>query len=82
MSTDTEEMKLLERVFNAEFESVANKNGLTHRYTPRNKKERGTADHLVNEGLLVSVTHEDSTAYELTHAGRMLYCMSCDEPGE
>lgn len=75
---DSKRMKLLERAYGAEVDAALSGHPLHIIQT-----KVTLAETMVDEGLLAKwkgklsgVTIE---GYELTHAGRMTYCMSCDE---
>ena len=82
--TTKAEIALLEKAFSAEIEGAMNK-------CPRLMQTKSKlAVKMVDEGLLTRVTENFGRppfvvrleGYELTHAGRLLYCLSCpdDEP--
>lgn len=75
------ELALLEKAFSAEIDSAFNKGGI-HLLQTKAKK---LAEKLVNEGYLEKRTLQRKagvltmtiTGYELTHLGRLTYCVSC-----
>lgn len=72
---DSKRLKLLERAFEAEVEGALNQ-GLHMMQT-----KSALAETMVEEGLLAKVRVKESgvtiEGYELTHVGRMTYCMEC-----
>lgn len=74
---NTKDLALLERAFAAEVRGAIQK-------CPRLMQTKATAraDALVADGLLTKAAEMWSGAriegYELTHAGRLLYCATCD----
>ena len=73
---DKKRLALLERAFTAEVEAGLSKG--IHVIQTKAK----LADVMVDEGLLakreLKVSGVTIAGYELTHAGRMSYCMSCE----
>jgi len=77
-----QELALLEKAFVAEIDSAKN-DGIHLLQTKAHK----LADKLVNEGYLEKRTLQRNagiltmsvTGYELTHLGRLTYCVSCPE---
>lgn len=76
-SMDKRDLALLERAFEAEVRGAILK-------CPRLMQTKATAraDALVADGLLTNAAEMWGGArvegYELTHAGRLLYCATCD----
>lgn len=75
---DSKRLKLLERAFEAEVSAGRNKHHLHMMQT-----RAALAETLVDEGLLakckVHLSGVTVEGYELTHLGRMSYCMTCEE---
>ena len=75
------ELELLEKAYNAEIVAAFSKNSLYMMQTRATKR----ADKLVADGLLRKVRETLAgrytvEGYALTEAGRLAYCLTCDEP--
>lgn len=75
---DGKRMKLLERAFEAEIDAALSGRGLHMMQT-----KSALAETMVEEGYLAKCKATMSGAtfegYELTHFGRMAYCMTCED---
>ena len=75
---DKKRLALLEKAFDAEV-SAALRGHQLHIMQTKSK----LAETLAEEGLLakckVQISGATVEGYELTHVGRMAYCMTCDE---
>ena len=75
---DSKRMKLLERAYTAEVNSAL----AGHRLHMMQTKS-ALAETMVEEGYLakckVKVSGATVEGYELTHVGRMTYCMECED---
>jgi hypothetical protein len=75
---DGKRMKLLERAYNAEIDAALNRHPLHLMQT-----KAALAKTMVDEGYLaeckVTVSSATFDGYELTHAGRMAYCIWCED---
>lgn len=73
---DSKRMKLLKRAYEAEVNAALGGHQLHMMQT-----KAALADTMVEEGYLarckVNVSGATVEGYELTHAGRMAYCMTC-----
>jgi hypothetical protein len=79
------EIRALERVYISEVAAAVRKNG-SHLFQSKAAIYRKLADEgllrFVNSVVLIGGGALGSVAisgYELTHAGRLLYCLSCDD---
>ncbi len=75
---DKKRLGLLEKAYAAEVNSARQGNQLHFMQT-----KAALAETMVEEGLLakckVQISGATVEGYELTHVGRMSYCMTCDE---
>ena len=75
---DSKRMKLLERAYEAEIFAAIGSHGLHMVQT-----KAALAETMVEEGYLAKckTTLHGATieGYELTHVGRMAYCMTCED---
>lgn len=75
---DSKRMKLLERAYEAEINAALGGHQLHMMQT-----KAALAETMVEEGYLakckVTVSGATVEGYELTHAGRMAYCMECED---
>ena len=75
---DSKRLKLLERAYAAEINAAFSGNGLHMMQT-----KAALAETLVEEGYLAkckaTVSGATFEGYELTHVGRMAYCMECGQ---
>ena len=72
------DLDLLERAFNAEINAA-----LAGRPHPMQTRAKARADALVADGLLAKCVEVCRgiriEGYELTHAGRLAYCLTCED---
>ena len=75
---DSKRLKLLERAYEAEINAALGGHALHMMQT-----KAALAETLVEEGYLakckVTVFGATVEGYELTHVGRMAYCMTCED---
>jgi hypothetical protein len=75
---DSKRLKLLERAYGAKIDAALMGHGLHMMQT-----KAALAKTMVKEGYLVACKATVSGAtvegYELTHVGRMAYCMTCED---
>lgn len=75
---DSKRLKLLERAYEAEVNAALSGHGLHMMQT-----KAALAETMVDEGYLAKCKATMSGAtfegYELTHVGRMAYCMACED---
>jgi hypothetical protein len=72
------DMALLERAFEAEIDAA-----IEGKPRPMQTRAAARADALVADGLLAKCVENwrgiRIEGYELTHAGRLAYCMTCED---
>lgn len=75
---DSKRLKLLERAYGAEIDAAMIGHGLHMMQT-----NAALAKTMVEEGYLaeckVTVSGTTIEGYELTHVGRLAYCMTCED---
>jgi hypothetical protein len=73
---NTKERNLLEKAYEAEINSAMNKN-IPHLMQTKSKTAKKLVDDLLLAEKTIVFKGVTVKGYELTHAGRLLYCIRC-----